>query len=175
MRAGGVWSPACPVSLDDLRLVRLTYWGFDGRAHVGRLVVNRDATTAIVTALHRLYDARFPIRRMVPVEAYRANDERSMRADNTAAFNGRFVEGTTVWSQHAYGRAIDIDPLENPEVKDGRVYPRTAGRYVDRTLGLPGMITPGSVVVRAFAGVGWPWGGDWQSLKDYQHFSATGT
>ena len=175
MRAGGAWSPACPVSLDDLRLVRLTYWGFDGRAHVGRLVVNRDAVPAIVAALHRLYDARFPIHRMVPVETYRANDERAMRADDTSAFNGRYVEGTTTWSQHAYGRAIDVDPMENPEVKDGRVYPRTAGRFVDRSLGLPGMITPGDVVVRAFAAVGWPWGGDWHSLKDYQHFSATGT
>ena len=175
MRAGGAWSPACPVSLDDLRLVRLTYWGFDGRAHVGRLVVNQDAVTAIVGALHRLYDARFPIRRMVPVETYRANDERAMRADDTSAFNGRYVQGTTIWSQHAYGRAVDVDPLENPEVKDGKVYPRPAARFVDRSLGLPGMITPGDAVVRAFAAVGWPWGGDWHSLKDYQHFSATGT
>jgi len=170
-----VWSPHCPVSLDDLRLVTLTYWGFDGRAHTGRLVCNRDAVTAIVGALHRLYDERYPIHRMVPVEAYGASDERSMEANNTSAFNGRFVEGSTVWSQHAYGRAIDVDPLENPEIKDGKVYPRNAGAYVNRTTGLPGMITAGDRVVRAFAAEGWGWGGFWHSLKDYQHFSATGT
>jgi hypothetical protein len=158
-----------------LRLVSLTYWGFDGRAHTGLLVVNRDAVTPIVTAMRRLYDIRFPIRRMVPIDAYGASDERSMEADNTSAFNGRFVEGSTVWSQHAYGRAIDIDPLENPEVKDGKVYPTTAGRFVDRSLGLPGMISPGDPVVQAFAAVGWGWGGSWHSLEDYQHFSATGT
>jgi hypothetical protein len=175
MVRAGSWTPSCPVSLDDLRLVTLTYWGFDRRAHTGRLVLNRDAVSPVVRALRRLYDARFPIRRMVPVEAYGANDERSMRADNTSAFNGRFVEGSTVWSQHAYGRAIDIDPLENPEIQNGHFYPATAGRFVDRTLALPGMIKPGDVVVRAFAAVGWPWGGGWHSLKDYQHFSATGT
>jgi len=171
----GSWSARCPVSLDDLRLVTLTYWGFDGRAHTGQLVCNRDAATAIVGALHRLYDERYPIRRMVPVEAYGASDERSMEADNTSAFNGRFVEGSTVWSQHAYGRAIDVDPLENPEVKDGKVYPKNAKLYVDRTRGLPGMVTAGDGVVRAFAAQGWGWGGSWHSLKDYQHFSATGT
>jgi len=175
MIKSGSWSPRCPVPLDDLRLVVLTYWGFDGRAHRGRLICNRDAVTPIVNALRGLYDERFPIRRMVPVDAYGANDERSVRADNTSAFNGRFVEGSTVWSQHAYGRAIDIDPLENPEIKNGAVYPKTAGRFVDRTLGLPGMITADDAVVRAFAAQGWGWGGSWHSLKDYQHFSATGT
>ncbi len=170
----GSWSADCPVSLDDLRLVSLTYWGFDGRPHTGRLIVNQDAVTAIVGALHRLYDARFPIRRMVLVDAYGANDERSMEADNTSAFNGRLVEGSSVWSEHALGRAIDIDPLENPMVKDGAVFPHTAGKFVDRNLGLPGMITANDVVERAFAAYGWGWGGDWHSLKDYQHFSASG-
>lgn len=175
MIRSGSWSPRCPVSLDDLRLVSLTYWGFDGRPHVGRLVVNRDAVAAVAGAVGRLYRARFPIRRMTPVDAYGASDERSMEADNTSAFNGRFVEGSTVWSQHAFGRAIDVDPLENPEINNGAVYPTTATRYLDRTLGLPGMIDAGGLVVRAFAEVGWAWGGSWHSLKDYQHFSATGT
>jgi hypothetical protein len=175
MIRSGSWSPRCPVALDDLRLVSLTYWGFDGRPHVGRLVVNRDAVTAIVGALRRLYRMRFPIRRMVPIDAYGANDERSMEADNTSAFNGRFVAGSSVWSQHAFGRAIDVDPLENPEIRDGKVYPTTAGRYADRALSLPGTIVAGGPVVRAFAAVGWGWGGWWHSPRDYQHFSATGT
>jgi hypothetical protein len=175
MIRSGSWTPRCPVALDELRLVTLTYWGFDHRAHTGRLIANADATTALVTALRRLYDIRFPIRRMVPVDAYGASDERAMEADDTSVFNGRFVAGTTSWSQHAYGRAIDLDPLENPEIKDGKVFPTTAHRYVDRTLGLPGMIVAHDAVVRAFAAGGWGWGGSWHSPIDYQHFSATGT
>ena len=128
-----------------------------------------------MSVLRRLYVMRFPIRRMVPVDAYGASDERAMEADDTSVFNGRFVAGTTSWSQHAYGRAIDLDPLENPEIKDGKVFPTTARRYVDRTLGLPGMIVAHDTVVRAFATAGWGWGGSWHSPIDYQHFSATGT
>jgi poly-gamma-glutamate synthesis protein (capsule biosynthesis protein) len=175
MVRSGSWTPRCPVALDELRLVTLTYWGFDHRAHTGRLIANADATPALVGVLRRLYDIRFPIRRMVPVDGYGASDERAMEADDTSVFNGRFVEGTTSWSQHAYGRAIDIDPLENPEIKDGQVFPTTARRYVDRTLGLPGMIVAHDAVVRAFAAAGWGWGGAWHSPIDYQHFSATGT
>ncbi len=177
MIRSGSWTPRCPVALADLRLVTLTYWGFDRRAHTGRLVANADATAALVSALRRLYDARFPIRRMVPVDAYDANDERAMEADDTSAFNGRFVAGTTTWSQHAYGRAIDVDPLENPEIRDGVVYPTTAvaRSHADRTLRLPGMITAHGIVVRAFAAVGWGWGGSWHAPVDYQHFSASGT
>lgn len=174
MIAAGSWNTNCSVAFDDLRLVRLSYWGFDDQSHTGELVLNADAVDAVVAAMRQIYQARFPIRRMVTVEEYGADDETSMRADNTSAYNGRFVEGTTTCSQHAYGRAIDINPLENPMVKDGRVYPATAGDYVDRNQDVTGMIQPGDVVVRAFADVGWPWGGDWHSLKDWQHFSATG-
>jgi hypothetical protein len=174
MIAAGTWQPACPVALADLRLVSVSYWGFDGRPHVGRLVVNHDATPAIVAALRSLYAARFPIRRMELVDRYGADDERSMAADNTSAFNGRKVPGTAVWSQHAYGRAIDIDPLENPEIADGKVDPPQAALYVDRSQRVRGMIHAGDAVVRAFAAVGWTWGGSWHSLKDYQHFSANG-
>ncbi|MFN8098255.1 MAG: M15 family metallopeptidase [Dermatophilaceae bacterium] len=170
----GAWNTACSVPFDDLRLVTLTYWGFDDTAHDGQLVLHRDAVDAVVTAMREVYAARFPIRRMVTVEAYGADDESSMRDDNTSAFNGRFVQDTTTCSQHAYGRAIDIDPLENPMIVDGRVSPSTAGAFVDRSQDVPGMIHPGDAVVRAFAAVGWSWGGDWHSLKDYQHFSANG-
>ena len=112
---------------------------------------------------------------MGPVESYGASDDRSMAADNTSAFNCRPVEGTGVWSQHAYGRAIDINPRENPEVTGGRVLPPNGWAFVDRAHRGRGMIRPEGVVVRAFAAVGWGWGGSWHSLKDYQHFSANGT
>jgi hypothetical protein len=174
MVATGTWHEGCPVPLQDLRLVTLSYWGFDGVGHVGRLVTNRDAASPIATALHALWNARFPIRRMIPIQAFGASDNRSMAKDNTAVFNCRDVRGASVWSQHAYGRAIDINPRENPGVKGSMVLPKNARAYVDRSHRRKGMIFPGNVVVRAFAAVGWGWGGYWHSLKDWQHFSANG-
>jgi D-alanyl-D-alanine carboxypeptidase len=121
-----------------------------------------------------LYAARFPVRRMLGVEVYRGSDDRSMRADNTSAFNCRFVGGTRRWSEHAYGRAIDLNPVENPYVHGGLVEPPAGRAYLDRTSGRAGMATHSSVVVRAFDSVGWHWGGRWRSSKDYQHFSTSG-
>jgi hypothetical protein len=164
----------CPVGPAQLRTVRLTYWGFDGRAHEGRLVVARRVAADVVAVFRRLYAARFPIRRMVPVSAYRGSDDASMAADNTSAFNCRFVGGTTRWSMHAYGEAIDLNPVENPYVQGARVSPPAGRRYLDRTNRRPGMVVEGDAVVRAFAGVGWSWGGRWTGSKDYQHFSTTG-
>ena len=102
------------MALDDLRLVRARHWGFDARVHTGRLVVNRDVARPVLGVLRRLYSARFPIRRMVPVDAYGASDFRSIEADNTSAFNCRHVEGTTRWSEHSYGRAIDLNRSRTP-------------------------------------------------------------
>jgi hypothetical protein len=168
------WHRGCPVPISDLRLVTVTYWGFDDRPHTGRLVLNRDATRPVIAALRSLYASRFPIRRMVLVDRYGADDNRSMAADNTSAFNCRRVETSTSWSQHAYGRAIDINPLENPYIVGGRVLPPAGRRYVDRSLERKGMIHAGDAAVRAFAAVGWSWGGTWSSPLDYQHFSANG-
>jgi D-alanyl-D-alanine carboxypeptidase len=130
--------------------------------------------TGVVAVLRRLYSAHFPIRRMVPVDAYDASDFRSIEADNTSAFNCRYVEGTTRWSEHAYGRAIDLNPIENPYVSGGRTSHKASVPYLDRAPCRPGMACPGSVVVRAFRAVGWGWGGDFTGIKDYQHFSASG-
>ncbi|MBA2294545.1 MAG: M15 family metallopeptidase [Actinobacteria bacterium] len=172
---GSSWRPACPVGLDDLRLVRVSHWGFDGRVRTGRLIVHRDVASDMVAVLRRLYAARFPIRRMVPVDAYGASDFRSIEADNTSAFNCRPVEGTSRWSEHAYGRAIDLNPIENPYVSaDGASSHRASRPYLVRTRHRPGMAVEGGVVVRAFDAVGWSWGGRWIGVKDYQHFSASG-
>ncbi len=165
----------CPVSLDDLRLVRALYVGFDGRAHTGRIVVHRDVARDVVTVLRRLYAARFPIRRMVPVDAYGGSDFRSIEADNTSAFNCRYVDGTTRWSEHAYGRAIDLNPIENPYVTSSGTTSHAASRpYLRRAWYRPGMAVEGGAVVRAFDAVGWGWGGRWSGARDYQHFSAGG-
>jgi hypothetical protein len=168
------WHPGCPVGIADLRLVSLSYWGFDHRPHLGLMIVNRSVAWDVVRVFHVLFDERFPIRRMQPVDRYGGDDERSMAADNTSGFNCRVVAGGTSWSQHAYGLAIDLDPVENPEVKDGAVDPPSGDPYADRTRNVPGMIHPGDDVVRAFASIGWGWGGSWRSFQDWQHFSSNG-
>jgi hypothetical protein len=173
---GVSWRPGCPVGLGDLRLVVLTHHGFDGRVHRGRLVVHRDASAAIVSVFRRLYRAGFPIRRMELVDRYGGSDFASIEADNTSAFNCRPVGGTTRWSNHAYGRAIDVNPIENPYVySNGTSSHRASGPYLDRSLRRRGTAYEGGVLVQAFDAVGWGWGGRFTGEKDYQHFSATGT
>jgi hypothetical protein len=170
------WHRGCPVAPVQLRRVRLSYWGFDGRAHTGAVVVNTAAVGDVVRVFRRLYSARFPIRRMRPIDAYRGVDERSLAADNTAAFNCRYAvaPGPKRWSVHAYGFAIDVDPVENPYLLNGRVHPRAGRAYLNRSRIRPGMAYRGGLIVSAFAAVGWEWGGRWTGSPDYQHFSATG-
>jgi hypothetical protein len=170
------WRSGCPVAPAQLRRVRMTYWGFDGQAHTGAVVVNVSAVGDVVRVLRRLYLERFPIRRLRPIDAYHAVDERSLAADNTAGFNCRYVigPGPKRWSSHAFGLAIDVNPVENPYVEGGRVHPRAGRVYLNRKRVRPGMAVRGGVLVRAFAAVGWQWGGRWTGSPDYQHFSATG-
>jgi hypothetical protein len=170
------WHSGCPVAPSALRRVRLSYWGFDGQAHTGSLVVNESAVRDVVVVFKRLYGARFPLRRMRPIDAYGGNDERSLAADNTAGFNCRYVigSGSRRWSTHAFGLAIDVNPVENPYLEGGRVHPRAGRAYLERSKLRPGMAVRGGVLVRAFAAVGWEWGGRWAGTPDYQHFSATG-
>jgi D-alanyl-D-alanine carboxypeptidase-like protein len=169
------WRPGCPVPLRALRLVRLRYWGFDREAHIGRLVVHRDVADKIVRVFRRLYGVSYPIRRMRLVDVYGADDRTSMAHDNTSAFNCRYRAGSPgVWSQHAYGRAIDVNPVENPYVWSGGVSPSQGAPYVDRSQHLRGMIHHRDAVWWAFRYRGWEWGGDWTDVKDYQHFSRNG-
>ncbi len=164
----------CPVATADLRLVTLTYYGFDRAAHTGELVVHRTAASAMTRAFGDLYAARYPIQRLLLVDAYRGSDHASMEANNTSAYNCRAVEGGSGWSEHAYGTAVDINPVQNPYVKGSTVLPAAGRSYLDRANDRPGMVVRGDVVVRSFADEGWQWGGDFTSLKDYQHFSASG-
>lgn len=174
MMVGSSWRPGCPVPLRNLRLVRLTYLGFNDEAQRGRLIVHRRWADEILDVFHDLYERGFVIRRVRLVDSYDADDRASMRHDNTSAFNCRYVAGTTTWSQHAYGRAIDINPVENPFVSGSRVSPRRGRRFLDRSNVRPGMIVERDVVWRAFRRIGWGWGGSWSSVKDYQHFSSNG-
>ena len=171
---GVSWHPGCPVPLSALRLLRLSYWGFDHAVHQGELIVNASAAASLTQALALLFAARFPIRQMRVVDDFSGDDERSMLADNTSAFNCRLVPGTSVWAQHAYGLAVDINPFENPEIQGGQVDPAAAAPWADRSRVSPAIITEGDAAWRAFRSIGWTWGGDWRSLKDYMHFSANG-
>ncbi len=176
--SGRNWHPGCPVPLADMRLVTVSYWGFDGAVKQGPLVMNERVAEDVLWVFRRLFRARFRIERIALPAKYRPPrpSDRFSTSDVTAAFNCRPVTGTTdVLSQHSYGWAIDINPLQNPYVTSEGKALRIADRpYLDRSKELPGMIHPGDVVVRAFAHVGWSWGGDWHSIKDYMHFSATG-
>ncbi len=171
---GASWRPGCPVPVEQLRAVDVTYWGYDGQLRQGRLVVHADQAERVVRALRALYDARFPIERMTPIDAYGGDDQASMRANNTSGFNCRVVAGTSRWSEHAFGRAIDVNPLVNPYVRGSSVDPPEGAPYADRGRREQGMIHAGDDAVAAFAAVGWGWGGSWSNGKDYQHFSASG-
>lgn len=168
---GASWRPGCPVPPADLRRITLSYIGFDGRSHRGELVVHRDLVGDVIAIFGELHAARFPIEKMHTVDHYpRADDELSMQDDNTSAFNCRGLPSGS-WSLHAYGRAVDINPLVNPYLSvSGDLQPNAARAYLDRTRTDPGMIRDGDAVVRIFAEHGWRWGGHWHDPIDYQHF-----
>jgi D-alanyl-D-alanine carboxypeptidase len=171
--ARSTWSAACPVSLDELRYVTVTFWGFDGGAHTGELLVHRDAAEPVTGVFQRLFEARFPIEDMHVTSAAELDAPNTGDGNSTAGFVCRASRGSTSWSQHAYGLAIDVNPIENPYVHGGRVEPPAGRRFLDRSRARRGMVVSGGVVDRAFAAIGWRWGGRW-STPDYQHFSSTG-
>ena len=173
-RLGSSHRAGCPVRVADLRLLQVTYLGFDGRAHRGELVVHRAQARPVVEVFRRLYDARFPVQRMRTVDRYGGDDDRSMAANNTSAYNCRRTTSGTSWSEHAYGTALDINPVQNPYVRGSTVEPPAGRAYLNRSDVRPGMVVAEDVVVRAFAAAGWKWGGDFRTLKDYQHFSVSG-
>ncbi len=154
--------------------MRLAFWGFDGRRHTGELLVNADAVDAIVQVFGRLYQERFPLEEMRITRAEELDAEPTGDGNNTGAFTCRPLHGTTQWAEHAYGRAIDVNPFQNPYVKGDMLIPELASAYADRSRQAPGMIRPGDAVTEAFAAVGWQWGGNWQRSKDHMHFSANG-
>jgi hypothetical protein len=173
---GRSWHRGCPVGPPSLRRLRVSFVGFDGRSHTGELVVAAAVTREVTTVFRTLYADRFPIRRMRPVSVYGASDDRSAAADNTSAFNCRYAvaAGPKRWSAHAYGEAIDVNDVENPYVLGSRVIPPAGARFLDRSRVRPGMAVRGGALVRAFASVGWLWGGRWAGSPDWQHFSRTG-
>ncbi|PVU84150.1 peptidase M15 [Cellulomonas sp. WB94] len=167
------WRPGCPVPVADLRYVTVSHVTFDGAVATGELVVHADLADGVVGVFRALFAAGYPIRSMRLVDDFGGSDDASMAADNTSAFNCRAITRGTGWSEHAYGRALDLDPVENPYVRGSLVLP-VAGKPFAARPDLPGVVHADDAVVRAFADAGWQWGGYWASPTDYQHFSTTG-
>jgi hypothetical protein len=179
---GTTWREGCPVPLEDLRLLRLNYVGFDGAVKRGPMVVHASVAEDVLWVFGRLFAAGFPMKRVGLAREFhpsRLETDPHTRRSVTASFNCRVVVTPAGpgdgFSQHAYGLAIDVNPLQNPYVReDGWVRNRFARPFVDRARDAPGMIHDGDLVVRAFAAIGWAWGGRWSGGKDYMHFSLAG-
>ena len=163
------------MGLDGLRLLTLSHWNFAGVEATGELVVAAQAAEDIVEVFATLFDARFPIERMELVDVYAGDDDLSMAANNTSAFNCREVAWKPgVWSNHAFGTAVDVNPLVNPYVSTSLILPPGGAAFADRSSPTLGGLYAGDMATAAFANIGWVWGGTWSSAKDWQHFSASG-
>ena len=181
LKAGGFWHRGCPVGLSGLRLLTVSHRGFDGRTHTGRLIVNRSAVRPYARAFRKLHGLHFPIRHMRLADFYGPRRGRPRDGDVTASFECRQAvpspctggRGTGTWSMHAYGLAVDVNPVENPYVGCGQSRDPWTRRYRDRSRHREGMVTRRAV--EAFRSVGWGWGGAWAgNTTDYMHFSASG-
>ena len=169
---GASWHPGCPVSPGQLRRISLDHLGVDGRRHRGQLIVQEKLVPQVIAIFEQLYWLGYPIQRMRTAEKYRdADDELSMEDNNTSAFNCRTIPGSGHWAKHAYGRAVDLNPVLNPYVDaSGDCQPKNARGYLDRGRTDPGLIHDRDSTVRTFTDRGWRWGGHWRSPIDYQHF-----
>jgi hypothetical protein len=183
LKSAGVWHQGCPVSFAHLRVLTVTQWGFDNREHTGQLVVNADAAAPLASVFHKLYELRFPIRHLRLADAY--GPARSRPADNdisgsfecrqaiASPCSGPVRKGNGNTSEHAFGHAVDLNPVENPYVGCGMSRDPRSKPYLDRSRLRRGMVTP--AVIAAFRSIGWGWGGSWSgSTKDYMHFSSSG-
>jgi hypothetical protein len=172
--ARSTWTDDCPVGREDLRYLTLSHYGFDGGLHTGELIVNQRVAEDIVDVFAALHAARFPIEQMRVITQEDLDAPPTGDGNETTGFVCRPAVGSASWSQHSYGLAVDINPFHNPYLKGDLVLPELATDYIDRDRILPGMVLDGDVVVEAFTGIGWSWGGDWRSLKDWMHFSESG-
>lgn len=173
--AGKSYKADCTIARSDLRYLRLSYVDAEGREHVGELICNKAIANDLKEIFRMLYMHSYPIERMELIDQYEADDERSMRANNTCCFNFRKMTGSNKLSKHAQGMAVDLNPLYNPYIKrrtDGTLFvqPATATKYSDRSKQWTYQIKKGDLCYRLFTEHGFQWGGNWHSLKDYQHF-----
>ena len=163
------------INRNDLRHVRTLHWDYDNKIHIGEMICNKLIADRLVEIFRLLYDAKYPIQKMVLPDVYDANDETQMRANNSSCFNYRMVSGSKNLSKHARGLAVDLNPLYNPyyrKLRSGKLYvqPANAMKYCDRTKTLPYKIDHNDLAYKLFKERGFQWGGDWKSMKDFQHF-----
>ncbi len=177
MRRGGSYHKGCPVPLRDLRYLRLKYLGFDGKEHLGEMIVHKSVTKDVVSTFRELYNIKYPIRKMKLISKYGGSDWLSIENDNTSAFNCRKATGRGKWSKHAYGKAIDINPIENPYIRrNGRISHKESYKYKIRrhkNLRNPAdraMLIDGDKALKAFLKRGWFWGKYFREARDLQHF-----
>ena len=175
---GKSWRKGCPVGLEDLRYIRVSYWDFNGKNRSGELIMHKDVSRDIVELFEKLYLLRYPVRQMRLVSDFKSNDWQSIEAGNTSAFNCRPATGSKKWSKHAYGRAIDINPIENPYIsKSGYISHYASLKYRKRAhrnlsdSGDKALLLKNDKATQLFIKHGWKWGGNWPKTKDYQHFS----
>lgn len=173
--ARSTWAPGCPVGGDELAWVRVAFHGFDGARHTGELLVASGVAADVAGVFRELWRAGFALEELRITTRAELDAPPTGDGNTTGAFVCRPVTGGTSYSQHAYGTAIDLNPFQNPYGKGEVVLPELAASYLDRSWVRPGMITADGPVVRAFARIGWGWGGAWSSLADYQHFSLSGS
>jgi len=177
MKKAGSWKRGCPVPLKDLRYLRLKYLNFEGQTREGEMIVHKSVASEVVNIFNELYSINYPIHKMKLVSAYKANDWQSIEAGNTSAFNCRNATGSKKWSKHSYGKAIDINPIENPYVsRSGRISHKASLKYRKRvhkntTSADKAVILKHDKATQIFKKYDWKWGGDWSGVKDYQHFS----
>lgn len=165
----------CKVSRNDLRYLRIKHYDLQGKVHEGEMICNKRIANDLIDIFKELYRQKYPIERMRLIDDYDADDEKSMRANNTSCFCYRKVKGAKKLSSHSMGMAVDINPLYNPLYKrysNGKelVQPSNAKRYCDRKASFNYKIVKGDLLYRLFVNHGFEWGGDWHSKKDYQHF-----
>jgi len=167
---GKSYPEGCPVPMEDLRYARVLHVGFDGETHEGELVVNAKIADAVLEIFKSLYDAGYPIEKMVLIDEYGAIDEASMTDNNSSSFCYRTISGSDKLSYHARGLAVDINPLYNPYVSSQKLEPAAGAPYVDRAQDNPYFIDEEDLCYQLFTEHGFFWGGHWNSVKDYQHF-----
>jgi len=177
MLKGNSWRKGCPVGINTLRYLRLSYIDFNGQSKVGELIVHKDVSVEVAEIFKELYEMAYPIQKMKLVSNYKGSDWQSIEADNTSAFNCRSATGSKKWSKHSYGKAIDINPIENPYIaRSGRISHRESLQYRKRvhkkaTSADKAVLLKNDKATKIFKKYGWKWGGDWPKVKDYQHFS----
>ncbi len=171
---GKTWRKGCPIPLRDLSLVRFTHWNQQAGVQWGELIVAEEEAGAIADIFADVYAIYFPMTSVKLMHEFNGSDDASMKANNTSAFNCRNIKRTKRFSEHSYGKAIDVNPLWNPWVKGKYIDPPEGKAYLDREQDVPGLITNDHSIVKIFARHGWKWGGYWKKQKDYQHFSVSG-